>query len=156
MKRANIPTKDALTLVKFEIIGFILSPNVFNFIVYEKMKKQYLSHPNVPYDLYQLQYIRITCMQLVFYLWGTCGVRPELVRYLWFCPIVTVLSIHPLHEYVGNDCASPIFRPTTDLGRNVPNTQRCNQFLLWRSCNLHEPRHYGNTMSVEQKDNCLS
>lgn len=74
MKRANIPTKDALTLVKFEIIGFILSPNVFNFIVYEKMKKQYLSPPNVPYDLYQLQYIRITCMQLVLYLWGTCGV----------------------------------------------------------------------------------
>ena len=71
MKRANIPTKDILTLVKFEIIGFILSPNVFNFIVYEKMKKQYLSHPNVPYDLYQLQYIRITCMQLVFYLWGS-------------------------------------------------------------------------------------
>ena len=71
MKRANIPTKDALTLVKFEIIGFILSPNVFNFIVYEKMKKQYRSHPNVPYDLYLLQYIRITCMQLVFYLWGS-------------------------------------------------------------------------------------
>lgn len=26
-----------------------------------------------PYDFYQLQYIRITCMQLVFYLWGTYG-----------------------------------------------------------------------------------
>ena len=48
MKRANIPTKDALTLVKFEIIGFILSPNVFNFIVYEKMKKQYLSPQESP------------------------------------------------------------------------------------------------------------
>lgn len=75
MKRANIPTKDTLTLVKFEIIGFILSPNVFNFIVYEKMKKQYLSHPNVPYDLYQLpiykDYLYATCLLLVGYLWGS-------------------------------------------------------------------------------------
>ena len=34
------------------------------------MPQQFL----VPYDLYQIQYIRITCIQFVFYLWGTYGV----------------------------------------------------------------------------------
>ncbi len=96
MKRANIPTKDTLTLVKFEIIGFILSPNVFNFIVYEKMKKQYRSHPNVTYDLYQLQYIRITCMQLVSYLWGTCGVLVGVGLSLWgICGFVQLWLYFP-------------------------------------------------------------
>gem|GEM_PF-3801848 len=85
-----------------------------------------------------------TCPVLVPHSYSSCLLFIHLQD--WAAP-----SIHPLHGYVDNGYASPIFLPTTGFGRNIPNTQRCNQFLLWRSCNLHEPRHCGNTMSVGQK-----